>query len=159
MAVEWKVASVTVPMTRVELIVNGEIRESRSINGREDNGNWTARVDRSSWIALLVRGHYREKPEIIAAHSSPVMLEVEGTQFYGAADAVTILEQVEGALAYLDTLATRAETEVYKRMRLVLTGAHRSLHNRLHQQGTMHDHTPTTNHDEHRKSASIGKRR
>ncbi|MBP1601697.1 MAG: hypothetical protein H6Q06_1848, partial [Acidobacteria bacterium] len=53
---------------------------------------------------------------------------------------VTILEQIEGALAYFDTLATRADTEVYKRMRLVLTGAHRSIHNRLHQQGMLHKH-------------------
>ena len=149
--VEWKVASVTVPMSRVELVVNGEIRESRAVNSRQDAGSWTLRLDRSSWAALLVRGHYADKPEIIAAHSSPVMMEVEGTQFYAAAGAVTILEQIEGALAYLDTLATRAETEAYKRMRLVLTSAHRSLHNRLHQQGTMHQHTPATNHDDHRK--------
>jgi hypothetical protein len=138
--VEWSVASVTIPMTRIDLIVNGEIRQSRSINERKDTGNWTVRVDRSSWIALLVRGHYADKPEIVAAHSSPVMVEVEGTEFFAAADAVTILDQIEGALAYFDTLATRAETEAYKRMRLVLTGAHRSLHNRLHQQGALHKH-------------------
>ena len=27
-------------------------------------------------MALLVRGHYRDRPEMIAAHSSPVMVEV-----------------------------------------------------------------------------------
>ena len=32
---------------------------------------------------------------------------------------------------------------------LVLTGAHRSVHNRLHQQGVGHDHTPATDHAEH----------
>ena len=138
--VEWKLASVTIPMTRVELVVNGEIRQSRSLNAREDTGSWTVRADRSSWIALLVRGHYADRPEIIAAHSSPVMMEVEGTEFFAAADAITILEQIEGALAYFDTLATRAETGAYKRMRLVLTGAHRSIHNRLHQQGMLHKH-------------------
>jgi hypothetical protein len=138
--VEWKLASVTIPMTRIDLVVNGEIRQSRSVNAREDGGSWTARVDRSSWIALLVRGHYTDRPEVIAAHSSPVMVEVEGTEFFAAADAITILEQIEGALAYFDILATRAETEAYKRMRLVLTGAHRSLHNRLHQQGMLHKH-------------------
>ena len=139
-AVEWRLASVTVPMTRVDLVVNGEIRQSRSLNAREDAGSWTVRVDSSSWIALLVRGHYTDRPEIITAHSSPVMVEIEGTDFFAAADAVTILEQIEGALAYFDTLATRADTEVYKRMRLVLTGAHRSIHNRLHMQGMLHKH-------------------
>jgi hypothetical protein len=54
---------------------------------------------------------------------------------------VTILEQIEGALAYLDTIGTRADDRAYKRMRLVLTSAHRTLHNRMHQAGAYHDHT------------------
>ena len=66
------------------------------------------------------------------------------------ADAMTILEQIEGALAYLDTVGTRAEDVAYKRMRLILHSAHRSLHNRMHQLGTYHDHTPVTDHPEHR---------
>ena len=45
-------------------------------------------------------------------------------------------------MAYLDTVGTRAEDAVYKRMRLVLNAAHRSLHNRLHQRGIFHGHAP-----------------
>lgn len=55
-------------------------------------------------------------------------------------------------------LRTRGNRGV-KRMRIVITAAHRSLHNRLHHEGTMHDHTPTTNHEEHRRSAAARKRR
>ena len=73
-----------------------------------------------------------------------------GSPLLAAADAVTILEQIEGALAYLDTVGTRAEERAYKRMRLVLTSAHRSLHNRLHAMGYFHGHTPLTDHAEHR---------
>ncbi len=147
--VTWQVASVTIPMSRVELIVNGEIRESLTVPPQEKSGHWSVKVDKSSWLALLVRGHYADKPEIIAAHSSPVMINVEGSPMLAAADGVTILEQIEGALAYLDTVGTRAEDVAYKRMRLVLTSAHRSLHNRLHQLGYFHGHTPTTDHPEH----------
>ncbi len=147
--VTWQVASVTVPMSRVELMVNGEIRESQAVSPSEDGGHWSVKVDRSSWLALLVRGHYADKPEIITAHSSPVMISVEGSPHLAAADAVTILEQIEGALAYLDTVGTRAEDVAYKRMRLVLTTAHRSLHNRMHRLGTYHGHTPVTDHEEH----------
>ena len=68
---------------------------------------------------------------------------------FTAADAVTILDQIEGSLAYLDTVGTRAEDVAYKRMRLVLTSAHRTLHNRMHQLGYYHGHTPTTDHPEH----------
>jgi hypothetical protein len=148
-AVEWEVASVTTPISRVELVVNGEIRQSKAVRGREASGSWNVKLDKSSWLALLVRGNYLDKPEIIAAHSSPVMVRVAGSPFFAAADAVTILEQIEGAIAYLDTVGTRAEDQRYKEMRLTLTSAYRRLHNKLHEQGHYHDHTPATDHPEH----------
>jgi hypothetical protein len=144
--IEWEVASVTVPMTRVELVVNGEILESVSVSPEQGRGHWSVRVEKSCWLGLLVRGHYPDKPEIIAAHSSPVMIRVEGSAMLPATDAVTILEQIEGAIAYLDTIGTRAEDMAYKRMRLVLTSAHRSLHNRMHQLGYFHGHTVKMEH-------------
>lgn len=147
--VTWQVASATIPMSRVELIVDGEIRESVAVPPGEKSGHWSVRVDKSSWLALLVRGHYTDKPEVIAAHSSPVMINVEGSPTLAAADAVTILEQIEGALAYLDTVGTRAQDRAYKRMRLVLQSAHRTLHNRMHQLGYYHGHTAVTDHPEH----------
>jgi hypothetical protein len=147
--VTWEAASVTVPMSRVDLIVNGEIRESVGVSPHQASGQWSVHVDESAWLALLVRGHYADQPEIIAAHSSPVMIELEGSAFLAAADAVTILEQIEGALAYLDTVGTRAEDIAYKRMRMVLTCAHRSLHNRMHQHGAYHGHSPVTDHPAH----------
>ncbi len=155
--VTWEVASVTTSMSRVELVVNGEIRESVAVAPEQGTGHWSVRVDESSWLALLVRGHcpgrQEDSPsEIVAAHSSPVTISVEGSPMLAAADAVTILEQIEGALAYLDTVGTRAEDAAYKRMRLILTSAHRSLHNRMHQLGYYHDHTPLTDHPEHHEA-------
>ena len=139
--VTWRAASVTVPIKQVDLVVNGEVRQSATVEDNQAGGSWTVPVDRSAWLALLVRGGYADKPEMIAAHSSAVMVDVPGTQLMAAADAVTILEQVEGAMAFLDTVGTRAEDRAYKRMRLVLQGAHRDLHNRLHQIGQYHEHT------------------
>ena len=136
-------------MSRVELVVNGEIRESAAVSPEKDHGSWSVRIPKSSWLALLVRGHYADKPEMIAAHSSPVMINLDESAMLAAADAVTILEQIEGAMAYLDTVGTRAEATAYKRMRLVLQSAHRTLHNRLHQLGYFHQHTPVTEHPEH----------
>lgn len=147
--IAWMAASATVPMTRVDLIVNGAIRESQSVKSWKAEGYWRVKVERSSWLALLVRGHFPGKPEMIAAHTSPVMAEVQGTPFYAEADALTILEQIEGALAFLDTLGTRAEQAAYKRMRLVLTSAHRKLHNRMHEMGQYHGHTTVQDHKEH----------
>jgi len=149
--ITWQVASVTIPMSRVELIINGEIRESVAISPEEGRGHWSVKIDKSSWLALLVRGHYADKPEIIAAHSSPVMINVGDLLILPTADAITILEQIEGALAYLDTVGTRADDIAYKRMRLVLESAHRKLHNRMHEVGYFHDHTPVMNHTDHRE--------
>jgi hypothetical protein len=95
---------------------------------------------------LLVRGHYADRPEIITAHSTPVMVKLAGSPLLAAADAVTILEQIEGALAYVDTVGTRAEDRVYKRMRQVLEASHRELHNRMHQAGHFHEHTLPQDH-------------
>lgn len=147
--VAWEVASVTVPTSRVELVVNGEIRESVAVSPAGGGGHWSLPIERSAWLALLVRGHYDDKPEIIAAHSSPVFAGVEGAPYTAAADALTILEQIEGALAYLDTVGTRAETQAYRRMRLVLEAAHRRVHNQLHQMGHYHAHTPPEDHAAH----------
>ncbi|MGD0006825.1 MAG: CehA/McbA family metallohydrolase [Anaerolineaceae bacterium] len=148
--VEWQVSSVTVPVSRVELVINGAICQSVPISTGDSRGHWPVKIDQSCWLGLLVRGHYPDKPEIIAAHSTPVMVNVQGSALLAAADAVTILDQIEGSLAYLDTVGTRAEDRVYKRMRLVLESAHRSLHNRLHQAGQYHEHTQAKEHPEHR---------
>jgi len=147
--VAWRAASVTIPMTRIELVVNGEIRESKALSSAEDSGHWSVRVDKSLWMAVLIRGHQADKPEIITAHSSAVMILVEGSPLMAAADAVTILDQIEGAMAYLDSVGTRCDDRTYKRMRLVLESAHRSLHNRMHQQGQYHEHAGPNAHSEH----------
>ncbi|MBD3184516.1 hypothetical protein GF312_19690 [Candidatus Poribacteria bacterium] len=146
---EWKLATVTIPMTKVELVVNGETKEVVELDSekREASGSFSVKVDKSSWIALRVRGAYSDKHEMIAAHSSPVMVEVEGTEFFAAADAMTILEQIEGALAFIDTVATKAQAEAYKKVRMTLTSAHRSLHNRMHNNGMFHEHTPMDKHE------------
>ena len=140
-SVTWQVASVTVPMTRVELVINGEIRESREVDPWQDSASWSVKTDRSQWMALLVRGHYPDQPEIIAAHSSPVFLVVDGSELLAAGDAVTILDQIEGSLAFIDTIGTRAEDQVYKRMRLALEPAYNRLHTRMHRQGKFHEHS------------------
>ena len=69
-------------MSRVDLVVNGEIRESQSIGPREAAGHWSVKAGKSSWLALLVRGHYQDQTEMIAAHSSPVIVEVAGSEFF-----------------------------------------------------------------------------
>jgi hypothetical protein len=147
--ITWEVASVTIPVTRVELIVNGEVKESVSVSRLKGNGNWSYKVSGSSWIALLIRGKYPDKQEIIVAHTSPVLVKIKDSQMLVPADGLTILEQIEGAMAYLDTIGTKAEVKTFKRMKMVLTSAHRTIHNRMHEMGYYHPHTPLNDHPEH----------
>ncbi|MER8956962.1 CehA/McbA family metallohydrolase [Mesorhizobium sp. M0833] len=147
--ISWQVASVIVPMTSIQLIVNGEVEESCLLKADRDAGIWSVSIPKSSWIALLVRAKYDDKPEIIAAHSSPVMIDVDGSAFFAAADALTILEQIEGALAYIDTIGTRAEEKRHKEMRLLLQAAYRRLHNRMHKMGFDHAHSVGPNQSGH----------
>lgn len=149
LGVAWEVATLLDPMTHVELVRNGEVIESRSVTADLDAGHWSVRMRTSGWLALLVRGRNPAGQEIILAHSSPVMVHVEGSAMLPAADALTILEQIEGAIGFLDALATRAEEKVHKRMRLRLTAAHRALHNRLHAAGLDHVHATPQRHDGH----------
>ena len=142
----WRVASVVLPMTRVELVANGEVIDGREVDAQADEGGFRVAVDRCTWLALLVRGRPPGQSEMIAAHSAPVMVHVEGTEFLAAADGLSILARIEGALAYVETLATRAQTEAYRRLRLRLTAIHRTLHNRMHQSGQYHQHAGAASH-------------
>ncbi|MGB9597404.1 MAG: CehA/McbA family metallohydrolase, partial [Candidatus Poribacteria bacterium] len=148
--VQWHVATVTVPFTKVELVVNGETREVVSISPDQTDatGSFSVKIDKSSWLALRIRGHYPDKREAILAHSSPVMVKVNGAEFFAAADVITILEQIEGAMAFIDTIATKAQAKAYKAVKIVLTSAHREIHNRMHKAGVYHDHT--IEHENHK---------
>jgi hypothetical protein len=127
-----------------------KINESVAVSKWEGSGNWSFKVAGSSWIALMVRGKYPDKPEIIVAHTSPVMVNVKDSPMIVAADALTIFDQVEDAIAYLDTIGIRANDKIFKRMKLVLKSAHRTIHNRMREQGYFHQHNPVNDHSEHR---------
>lgn len=146
--VTWQVASVTIPVTRVELVVNGETREVFNVEPGQSTyaGSFSLTMNSSGWVALRVRGCQPGKPEIITAHSSSIMIYVNGTRPFNVNDAVTILEQIEGATAFIRTVGTRAEEQTFKRVMMKLTSAHRALHNLMHQNGHYHEHTVVDEH-------------
>ena len=146
--IDWQVASVTIPVTGIELVFNGETREVRAVDPAVGDyaGHWSLTLKSGGWIALRVRGGYPDKQTMVAAHTSAVMIGVAGQTGFNAPDAATILTQIEGATAYLRSFGTRAETALYERLVATLVSAHRALHNRMHQSGHYHEHTV---HDDH----------
>ncbi len=148
----WTVESVRSPIEQIEVVVGGHVAEQVNVCGAlATTGSASVAVKNSSWVALRVRGSLRGRPGDIAAHTSAVQLLVDGSPLFSQPDAVAVLEQIEGTLAYVDTIAPRPDAVRYKRLRTTLEAAHNRLHGRLHQQGVAHLHTPLHRHDEARE--------
>jgi hypothetical protein len=146
--VAWTVASVSVPIEQVEIIVGGLVAEQVNTDKvLAASGQAPVRVDDSTWVALRVRGSYRDRADDIAAHSSAVQVVVGERPLFVAADGMAVLEQIEGAIAYVDTLAPRPEARRYKQLRATLETAYNRLHQRLHRQGVFHQHSPLHGHE------------
>ena len=80
-----------------------------------------------------------------------VQIVVGDKPIFVTKDAMAVLEQIEGAIAYVDTLAPRPAAQRFKQLRATLEGAYTRLHERLHQQGHFHRHTALHSHDQGRE--------
>ena len=148
--VTWQVESVSLPIDQVEVVVGGLAVEQVNVGKKlSASGSLELKIADSTWAALRVRGSYRGKHGEIAAHTSAVQILVEGKPLFSNRHAIAILEQIEGAIAYVDTIAPRPEALRYKQLRATLEAAHNRLHQRLHQQGIYHDHIPLHDHERH----------
>ena len=146
--VSWEAASVNVPLAEVEIVVNGLIAEQITVGGAlRHSGHASIPVTASSWVALRVRGSYYGRPGDIAAHTSAVQVLTGDQPIFEQADAMAVLEQIEGAMAYVDTLAPRPEVQRLLQVRATLEAAHNRLHQRLHALGVFHRHTPLHSHE------------
>jgi hypothetical protein len=122
--------------------------DRRRAGGRRDERRWwlSARgraaipVARSSWIALRVRGSYHAQPDDIATHTSVVQVLVEGSELFSEHDSMTVLDQIQGAIAYVDTIATRPDARRFRQLRVTLETAYNRLHQRMHAAGIYHRH-------------------
>jgi hypothetical protein len=141
--VAWKVESVALPIDQVEVVVGGLVAEQVNVGGRlAASGSASVPVTNSTWVALRVRGSYRGRVGDIAAHSSAVQVLVGDAPLFSQPDATAVLEQIEGALAYVDTIAPRPEADRFRQLRATLVAAHNRLHERMHRHGVAHAHSP-----------------
>ena len=137
----------SVPIDQVEIVVGGLVAEQVNVNKQlAAAGQATLRVNESTWVALRVRGSYKGQHGEIAAHTSAVQVLVEDKPLFSKQDADAVLSQIEGAIAYIDTLAPRPDVLRFKQMRASLEAAHNRLHQRMHQNGLFHQHTPLHDH-------------
>ncbi|MEZ4868695.1 MAG: CehA/McbA family metallohydrolase [Caldilineaceae bacterium] len=152
LTVTWRVESVSLPIDQVEIVVGGLVAAQENVaHELSAQGSATISVTDSTWIALRVRGSYKGQAGEIAAHTSAVQVLVEGKALFSPKDATLVLEQIEGAMAYVDTLAPRPALQRFKQMRATLEAAYNRLHQRMHQSGVFHRHTPLHGHDQARE--------
>ncbi len=144
----WRVESVSLPIESVEVVVGGLTHEAVSIDGLSAEGSATVPISQSTWIAIRVRGSYNQRSGEIAAHTSAVHVLVGDQPIFSQQDAITVLEQIEGAIAYVDTLAPRPDVVRFKQLRATLESAHNRLHQQMHRNGYFHTHTPLHGHEE-----------
>lgn len=149
LTVEWNIESISVPPRRVEIICNGEVVEEFRYDKLSCQGHCSVRVAESCWISIRVRGSLSGHDADIAAHTSAVFVGVGDRPIFATADAVAVLAQIEGSIAYFDTLAPRSDEARHARLRAALEMAHHRLHHRLHQLGADHQHTPV--HSAHKE--------
>jgi hypothetical protein len=146
----WRVESVGLPIEKIEVVVGGFAVEAQSIDGAlAASGSCTVSVSESTWIALRVRGSHGGRQGEIAAHSSCVQLRVDGARPFKREEAIAVLEQIEGAIAFVDTLAPRPAARQFKKIRATIEAAHNRLHQLMHRQGIYHEHNPLHQHREH----------
>lgn len=151
-SVEWTVESVSLPIDQVEIVVGGFAVEQVNVGKQlAARGRTEVAVSASTWIALRVRGSYKGKHGEIAAHTSAIQIVVDDKRLFSQHDAVAILEQIEGAIAYVDTIAPRPDALRFKQMRATLEAAWNRIHQRLHQNGIFHAHTPLHDHTQYRE--------
>ena len=81
-------------------------------------------------------------------HTSAVQVLVGESPLYSSPDAMAVLDQIQGAMAYVDTLAPRPEATRYKQLRTTLESAYNQLHQRMHRAGVFHQHTSLHRYDD-----------
>ncbi|MGY2843449.1 hypothetical protein ACVIWU_006673 [Bradyrhizobium sp. USDA 4509] len=140
--VDWLVESVSVPPERIEIIRSGVVVDEVLCDKLSCRGHVGVQVTETCWIAIRVRGSILERDGDIAAHTSAVCVYVGDKPMFATTDAVAVLAQIEGSIAYLDTLAPRSDEARHARLRSALQLAHHRLHHRLHELGADHAHTP-----------------
>jgi hypothetical protein len=145
--VEWTVDSVVAPVDRIEIVAGGVIVEEVSVRGLSGRGTARLRVEESTWIALRVRGGTH--PDGVLAHSSAVMIGVAGSELLAPADGMAVLDQIQGTLAYVDTIATPGDARRMRAIRSLLESSYAKLHARMHAAGVYHHHSLHDVHEPH----------
>jgi hypothetical protein len=105
----------------VDIVVNGRVAARKEAPAATEELTLDARisVEAGAWIAARSLSHHEIHSAYntsMAAHTSPVYVEVVDRPLFVPADASAILEVIEGTVRWLQTMAAVAEPAVRDRM-------------------------------------------
>ena len=105
----------------VELVVNGGVVAREDALEATEDLSLTARieVEGSAWIAARSRSDHEIRSAYntsMAAHTSPVYVEVLDRPLFATGDAAAIAEVIDGTVRWLETMAAIADPALRARM-------------------------------------------
>ena len=126
--VDASVVSLTGPVHRLEVVFNGRVvAVAEAADGASTLAiSESVEVTGSGWlVARCVSNHraWSVWPQHIAAHTSPVFVKAGRDEVFDNPAAEYLVTVMEGGMAWLDTLATRADPERHAKVRSVFEEA------------------------------------
>jgi hypothetical protein len=143
--IEADARSLTGPIHRLEIVFNGRVvasAESRA-GAPELRISERVKVDGSGWLAARCVSEHRAWsvwPQHIAAHTSPVFVQAGRDEVFDNPTAEYLVTIMEGGMAWLDTLATRADPRRHAQVRAVFEDAIAQVRQKQHGHGHSHGH-------------------
>ena len=121
LSVDVRVRAAQPVIDTVEIVVNGLVVATEAETEPRDNVRLETTIDieSGSWIAARSRSPFEIHSAFnssMAAHTSPVYVEVEDRPLFVEEDATAILEVIDGTVRWLETMAT--VTDAASRARL-----------------------------------------
>jgi hypothetical protein len=130
----------TIPIHRLEIVMNGKVVASRedSAGVREMMLHEPVAVSGPGWLAARCASRIVSAGIRVAAHTSPVYIAGPGKDLFSAPVAAYMLTLIDGAETWVKTLATRPDAERFAATLKVFQEAREKLHQRMHQHGIQH---------------------
>jgi hypothetical protein len=127
----------TQPFQELQIVVNGAVvaRETAGAGSLSTILHTQLKFEKSSWIAARCLSQLKVwfyEPVFMAAHTSPIYIQVEENELFNPADAMYMQTLLEGGLAWLDTLSIPADPMRQARIRKVFESAQQMLNEPHH---------------------------
>ncbi|MEA2607873.1 MAG: hypothetical protein QOJ75_116, partial [Chloroflexota bacterium] len=114
----------------VELVVNGRVVASEEASPATDDLrlDTSIKVEAGAWIAARARSEYEIRAAYstsMAAHTSPVYVDVVDRPLFVAEDAAAVVSVIDGTVRWLESMAAVADPALRARMvdRIAASGA------------------------------------